>query len=526
MNFISRQRTFFAALAIFGCGLFLFTVGLKPQEIVGFESRFYFFVLEMWRHGPSWYPMTYGAYYPDYPVTPTLIIYGVSKLLGGLNKLTAILPTAAAAAGTLTVTYLIGALHSWRLGLYAVFFMLLTNTFVMEARTISPDQYVGLVTALSFYLIYSAQFFQKNNRVWLLPVLYAFSFSIRGPIGLIVPAGVVCIFYLLEKDFKKFILWGGIALIILLLGSFILFGVAYRVGGMSFVHEVWRMQVSCRLHDAEISWYFYFVESLGAYALTYPLAILVAAGLLTTDLKPEQRKFLLKLVAWACVIIAGLSVPAGKKVRYILAFTPALALISGLLFVTATRQKYLLLLRKTVLIILWCCPALLFIALSIVMLKGTHADLLAQIPARALLLTFFGLTLICCAGWRKEWLIIGSAALSFMLATIYFVEPLNQALNKTRDFVLQMETQRKQKHLPLAFYHIGYDGLSVKYALNMPEEAAPLFFEKKSDLDQFNQPAFFITDAAGFAELSADSYQVIYSGQLGHDEVLVFVRKH
>ena len=37
-----------------------FTYGwLKPAEIIRFESRFYLFALEMWRHGISWFPTSY-----------------------------------------------------------------------------------------------------------------------------------------------------------------------------------------------------------------------------------------------------------------------------------------------------------------------------------------------------------------------------------------------------------------------------------------------------------------------------------
>lgn len=192
------------ALLIFFLGLILFTVELGPQEIMGFESRFYLFALEVWRHGPDWFPTTYHRPYPDYPGTATFLIYAFSKLIGKLNRFTAVFPSAAASALTLAITYLIGALHSRRLGLSAVLMLLFTLTFAEEARSISLDQFVTAVTVLCFYLVYSAQELKKPYRVaWIFP-LFVLGFAFRGPLGLVIPTGVVCLFYLTAKKYPRF----------------------------------------------------------------------------------------------------------------------------------------------------------------------------------------------------------------------------------------------------------------------------------------------------------------------------------
>ncbi len=61
----SKRRALLDAVIIFFTGLLLFTIGLPHQEIIGFESRFYLFALEMWRHGVSGFPTTYQNSYPD-----------------------------------------------------------------------------------------------------------------------------------------------------------------------------------------------------------------------------------------------------------------------------------------------------------------------------------------------------------------------------------------------------------------------------------------------------------------------------
>ena len=70
---MAKLREWFEVLAIFAVSLFIFTWNVSTQEVIGFESRFYLFALEMWRHGLSWFPTTYHKPYPDYPVTSTIL---------------------------------------------------------------------------------------------------------------------------------------------------------------------------------------------------------------------------------------------------------------------------------------------------------------------------------------------------------------------------------------------------------------------------------------------------------------------
>ncbi len=46
--------------------LVLFIVGNWHQAVIGFDSRFVLFAQEMLRHGPSFFPTTYGQPYADY----------------------------------------------------------------------------------------------------------------------------------------------------------------------------------------------------------------------------------------------------------------------------------------------------------------------------------------------------------------------------------------------------------------------------------------------------------------------------
>lgn len=535
-----KRKFAIEALGIFCCGLILFTAGLGQQEIIGFESRFYLFALEMWRNGPSWFPTTYHHPYPDYPVTGTFLIFFVSKLFGHLDKLSAVFPSAIASAVTLVLTYMIGSLQSRRWGIYAVFFMLFTNTFIMEARTISPDQYVAMVTTLSFYLAYSAHILHRPKRLWFIPLSFALGFATRGPIGLVVPAGVISVYYLLDRDYKHFFLIGAAGVLVLLLGCLALFGAAYHVGGMPFVNDVLRMEVLGRLQDPNLPWFFYWVESLGAYAVTYPIAIMMLFGLsryLFRPGMPQDIRLMEKLLGWVLIILVGLTIPAGKKIRYVLSIVPALSLISAYLFVLPPKAKYLIALRKFIYSVSYILPSLCFVLAAIVytqyywrkptkFMLGFSHGLQPNLPS--VIVLFLILQILCFYYRKREMVVLGLASFTFMTTYVSIVEPINLSLNHTRDFVEQVEKSRHLKNAQLVFYQENPDGLPIKYVMNMRTEEKPHFITKPDQIAQYQAAAFFVASPQHFNTLPAsiqNNVTVVYTGNIGHAPIVVFAQK-
>lgn len=508
------MKTTLDVTLIFFLTLLIATIGLAHQEIVGFDTRFYLFALEMWRHGISAFPTTYQQPYPDYPATSTWLIYFAAKIVGGLNKCVAVLPSAIASAAAVVATYLLGALQSRRWGLFAAGFMLFTNAFLMSARSISLDAFVMAFTAFSFYAAYTAQLSQRKMPLFWLLLLLACSFSVRGPIGLIIPSGVLCVFYLLESQFKKLFVFAAFAFLLLMVCQATLLMLAYHAGGMMFLHDVLDMEVFGRMQAIRTPprW-FYFSESMGAYAVTYPLALLVLAGLLPRLLKlnlSRDLKFIQLLAGWALIILIGLSGAADKKVRYILAITPALSLISAALFVLQDTNFYLRGLKFVFQLICKLFPLLaLFIVwkLALKQVELNYPLLIAGLVATQLAIFF------C---WRRD-ITFFIAVFAFVWGYIFVVERINLNANQTRKFVEKVETLRLAQHAPLVFFREGTDGTVIKYLVNMPQEEKPLFVDQ---VDQLPAQAFVVSAAENFPALG-NAVQVIERGKIGHDNYVV-----
>lgn len=513
------------AILIFTVGLFLFTVGLANQEIIGFESRFYLFALEMWRHGPTWFPTTYQEPYPDYPATSTYLIYFVSKLTGGLSKFSAVLPSAIAASVTLAVTYLIGALHDKRWGLFSVFFLLFTVSFFAEARTISLDQFITAITCVSFYLVY-AHHLRGGDRlmVWIFP-LFVLGFAIRGPLGLVIPTSIICMFYLLEKNYKQFFIVGLISLLLLIICCGILCLLAYHVGGMPFLQDVIRMEVLGRMQKTSPSpvLYFYFLRNFGSYAITYPLALFVLIGIFWKTKTTPEKKLIQKLLGWVLIILIGLSIPADKKTRYVLSIAPALALICGYLFIVVKEQQYLYKLQRIMIAFFYFFSRLALVAILLVhryqpKLIFPFLKAIAILGGLQILISFSQQL------FKKESTSPFFALLTFIALIIFVAEPINLNFNRTRDFVWQTENLR-QKTSELVFLQKDKDALVIKYLVNMPERQVPHFVNNLDEFTKLPQDAMMVLSEEDFQKYSSKNpFSVVMRGKMGHRDVICLIK--
>lgn len=522
---------------IFFASLLLFTCGLSTQEIIGFDSRFYLFAQEMLRYGMGFFPETYHHPYPDYPASSTVMVYLFSHLFGGLNKLIAVLPTAIMAALTVSFTSLIGSLHNKHWGYCAAMMVLLTSAFVKSARAMSLDMYPVLMCTICFYLIYSADIKNKPRRtIWIYPLLLL-GFIFRGPIGLVMPAGIIFSYYAINKNWRSLFLKSTVAFLLLCFCTAALLLLAYHVGGDSFMHDVMRMEVLGRIDNPYLPRYFYWTNSFGSYALSYPLAWLVLFFAAYYAYRKDffaDKIFLLQLFGWMMVILIGMSVPDDKKVRYILPMVPAIALLAAYPFVAPLSQRYFVSLRTFLRKIFLVFP-LIFLILTIITQYYLDQHLSINIDFDSIMNVFLLLQIASSAASYfisslelREKIVISIAAFCFIFATITIIEPIQLHIDKARDFVLATELSRIETKSRLIFYKESPDGLPIKYLINKMSDDQPGFIQDLQELLRVTEPAYFVTSESNYVELTknmAVRFRVIASDTMGHVRVVVFVKK-
>lgn len=499
---------------IFTLGMLLFTSGLKGEEIVGFETRFYLFAKEMWQHGFSLFPTTYGKPYPDYPGTAIWLMTLSSHIFGNMNKFSVVLPSALASACTLSLTYLIGAKINRRIGWQAVLLLLFTVHFIIYARTICLDQYVTLAATLSFYIVFTAFLNKKVAAKTIILACQLFGFAFRGPIGAIIPAAVVIIFYIIAKQYRRMCIISLLSGLQLIVCHCLLLLLAIYAGGMSFAWDVIHMQILGRManHLHSPSWYYYLTNGIGGYALPFPLCI----GIILSKCAKKNR-LMWFFIAWAGIILCGMSIPHDKKLRYILSMAPALSLLSSIYLHIPDPTLFDKILRKIFYGFCFLFPFLLFFALVFI-----ARSYLFIFPMHWLWLIFLiNILLFFFARKKIPEIFFYTALLTFLITMLVIVEPLMIELNKANAFVHKVELLRKVNHASLIFYREVKDELPIKYKINMSSDALILFADKKMDLQSLKPPCIVITRVNFSKDLKAH-FQWLMQGRLGHVNVDVF----
>jgi 4-amino-4-deoxy-L-arabinose transferase-like glycosyltransferase len=521
------------SVLIFLIGLIAFTIGLSP-EFLGLDARFGVFAQEMLRNGPTFFPTTYGQPYPDYPAASTFMIYLASLPFGKVTPFSAVLPVAAVSALILVVTYRIGAIHSRRWGLCAVVLALFTKEFFSLSRSLSPDQYVSLATALSFYLAYSADTYGRQKRLWFIPLILAAGFAFRGPIGLVIPAGVLCGYYLYGKDFKKFALTAVVSLIVLAVcGSGLLAAADYQ-GGEAFVKRVIGSQAVGRIQREQHKFLYYWYQSFTKYAIVYPFAVVVIVARFKQIFKRENSnyKFMGYLVIWIFIVLFGMSIPGAKKIRYIVPMVPAAALIASYIFVEPLQNGFLTAVKKIFLGFCAWFPAGAFVAVSILWIVVKRQGLswhAYYVPSLIWMFVLAGagqwLDRKLRDGYLHQMVLTSIGAATFIIIVIGIEEPISYTRDSTGPFVQKVEALQKQKPGELVFYKISRDGEAIKFMVNLDKPVTPQFVKSPDALLGVKEPAYFIAMKKDFNALPDDVAQrvkIVASGTISHEDTVVF----
>lgn len=492
--------------------LLLFIAGSWHQAIIGFDSRFVLFAQEMLRHGPGFFPTTYGQPYADYLATSTLLTWLLSLPIGQVTSLTAWLPTAIASAVIVILVYRLTAPYSQRWGLLSIALLLLSSTFISETRSVSLDQMLAAIALTVFYLGYAHDHFGAGKRLPSLFLLLIVGFAVRGPIGLVIPTGVLCSYYLINRQWRQLFSFGLIALALLVACVGLLLLMAKLSGGEAFMQDVIRMQFLGRMDGSEGSSgvLYYFTSSLGNYAMAYPLAVLVLLAMVISGRRAPGPA--LQLV-WYCaaaglLVILGLSIPQAKKARYVLPMLPMAAIIAAYPFQVAHGRLFAWL-RGLMLGIWTLLPTLLIAGLLIA--RPRYPEQLSHLG------WVFGVlgvlqVLAVLALFKSQVRLVGpafAAVLAVWGTYIFVVEPLERSVYDTRTFTLEVHEHVMQERAPVVLHGLGKDAKAIKYMVNLDCDQVPLFTQKAADLKPLQGPAWLVMSEADYEGLQDPRFRSI-----------------
>nr|WP_256658658.1 glycosyltransferase family 39 protein [Pseudomonas sp. LP_7_YM] len=488
----------------------LFIAASWHLSIIGFDSRFVLFAQEMLRHGPGFFPTTYGEPYPDYSSFSTWLIYLCSLPLGQVSSFSAWLPTCVSSAVLVGLMYRLLAPFSRRWAWLSIAMLLLSNTFISETRAVSLDQMLATVSFAVFYLAYAADHFGSARRLGAILILLVLGFAIRGPIGLVVPTGILCSYYLLNGQCRRLWICALTALALLVVCFATLLLLARLSGGDALVSEVIRMQVTSRMDGSEGSstLFWYFSSTFGNYALAYPFALLVLATVAIAARKQRsQALHLMYLCAFAALtVMVGLSIPQAKKARYILPMLPMAAIIAAYPFQVRAGRCFEWLRGLTLTL---CCfiPGALLAGLLAVRPRFPEAlSDIGPILAALGILQLTALPLLLRPRLRLYGL-PACAVLAVWVSYIGVFEKAERMLYDTRHFTQAVRNLTEADPAPLVLHVMGKDAKAIKFMVNVDEDLQPVFTETPGQLLALQGPANVV--------MSNNDFQALQHSRLG-----------
>ncbi len=229
------------------------------------------------------------------------------------------------------------------------------------------------------------------------------------------------------------------------------------------------------------------------------------------------------------VIMLGMTVPAEKKIRYILPMIPAACLLTAYLFIAPREQKYFRIVRQIMLYFLALLPTFAMVAAYF---YAPHLD-----PAvkQMINLTQINLFFICVQlalfaqfifirRYTAEGILV-AAVVTLLTLNYALLEPIKLYVERAHDFVHQIEAIRIKHHAYLVFYRERADAMPIKYMMNMPTLERPIFMVDELALNHYDYPSYFISSAENIRTLAPSTlakYHIIAQAILGHVPVYAF----
>jgi len=536
------------SLGIFVIALLLFTLGIWDQQPQGFDGRWAVFMQEMFRHGASLFPTTYGEPYPDYPGTATYLSYLFARLFGAPNDLANVMPTALASAGVMALIYrlLVPSGRAW--ALLTVLLTALTAQLLEKSRSVCLDQMVSLLCLGAFYLLHTGERMGSRLRQYAVFPLFVVAFAIRGPLGLIEVCGVVCVYWALGPArtrqerigvLKKVIAHGVIGLILLAGCWWLLLKLARISGGDAFVDDVLRMQFAGRLDESGEAFYFYFKLSLYRYFPVVPLALATMIALRHKwSMRNEDAdvQLMLRLAACGLMILVGLSIPHFKRAYYIVPMVPMFAAVAAYGLLQA--QGWLLGVRRGYEWLVAVLPVLGIVVVFVCRHLWHKHGYWPDVSVPALVGVLIVLQLAAVIAWRRlqgrlgQRLVVLSlvALVTQWLVLVVVVEPAKDLQYDTKNFVGAVEKLRADTPGTLVFVDLAKDTWAIRYIMNLDHDEKPLFIGRNEPLlvDTLPRPAWVIVERKQTALLSGTPLEhmaPVFNGRLNDNPLLVFLVK-
>ncbi len=534
-------------IIIFSATLLLAYIWTLPlRDIYGIDLRNALMAREMLENGMAFIPRSTGQLYPDYPPLYFWLEVFFSIPFGHVNILTAILPSALSAIGLVVLTLYLGREINRTVGWLAALILATSPSFWLEAGSATIDMLLAFNVMAAIFCFYFGDQNEDSSkrRLYILGgcIFCVLAFLTKGPIGIVIPAATWGAYLLLQKRIRHFFGFAVLTAVIGIVCGLAELIMAWKNGGMEFLHEVIKMQLTDRVAErpnkavfyylvciltAFGPWFLWCLPVVGRFLRRFRKDISVSDFRGTMPPHPVSKLVLV----WFLIVFIIFTLASTKHSRYILPLFPALAIM------LAKQVSFFLDKAEISHVRLWnsllsTLPILLVIAAMVFLVFFYPNPVSSKMVVFAA--TWFG---VVCAAWmairkiaRKQHLTV--ALLLMVLATglsgfNLFAQPLISKRASGSSFVRRSEEQ-VDRHYPVAIYGLGRDADGVKYAFYSNRKSDQLvFLSNSNEIRKLPSPCILVAYQRDFPKvqkvLGTSKYRLLTSGFIRSKAVVAYL---
>jgi 4-amino-4-deoxy-L-arabinose transferase-like glycosyltransferase len=299
------------------------------------EPRYAQVAQEMRATGDWTLPHLNSEIYAEKPPLFFWLIAFFSFFTGGVNEISARLPSALAALGCIMLTFFIGKrLFDQKAGFFAALVLLTSSQFFWLGRRSNIDMTLSLFVILSLTFFYLGLQGEKKSRLFsLIPYVFmGLGVLAKGPVGFLLPFLTIVFYLLITKNrhlFKRLEITWGLVIFGLIIAAWLV--PACIKGGEAYTHQILFKQNIQRFANAwnhqQPFYYYLFTFPSGFTIWTFLLPGALLWGFSQVQ-KAQRPKFYFP-VCWFLTIFIFFSLSTSKRELYLLPLFPAAAIVVG-----------------------------------------------------------------------------------------------------------------------------------------------------------------------------------------------------
>ncbi len=339
-------------LAVFALACLVFLPGLGTRELWSpDEPRFALIAEDMLREGDFVVPHLLGRVYAEKPPLQVWLVVLAALPFGHVTEWAARFPSAVAAIATVLLTGWFARRYFGEGAGFASALVLMTSGhFFMRGRWSCTD------TLLTFFFLGAVvlAFLWTEGKRWAgwgFILACALATLTKGPVGLVLPAGILVAHLALEgrgREIPRFP-WisGGLLFAAVVLPWFLLYGL--RVGGGELSALVLRENVDRFFHAwNNVRPFHYYLGRFPVSFLPWSVFLPVAAVAFFRARRDPALSPLRFVVLWFLLVFVFFSISSGKRTVYLLPIFPAASIVlgwffeRGLVLVGGARSRWVL----------------------------------------------------------------------------------------------------------------------------------------------------------------------------------------